>query len=308
MTAANVFQGVYGVGSDLANAGLNVERTDIRFFDVAPGRVAIEVKVMNLGYQPTTPTFAVFRAAQLGAFVPWQPLATLPVPSLGPGESFVLRTEAGRPAPQPLGWPAQVTPEQVLAEAEALDRIRTEKEEALKRAAEEEERRRAAAAAARRVGMPFLPPDIADWLGRSNPHWAGNIDVFVGRKSVERHIARALRVYAGRVNLAMFMVGGPRPDAYRFHLIGTGEDWKATLYDCMGQKTLVTDVARQRPLEEGSWIEWPGRRYMSLALRPPEDCGRGKVEVHVTRRSDNQEAVVEFSLDPEALGPGCYAV
>jgi hypothetical protein len=309
MTAANLFQGVYGVTSDLANAGLSVQRTDIRFFDVAAGRVAIEVKVTNLGYQPTTPTFAVFRAAPLGAFVPWQPLATLPVPSLGPGESFVLRTEAGRPAPEPLGWPDRLTPEQLLAEAEALDRIRTEKEEARKRAAQEEARKRADALAARRgPALPFLPPDFADLLGRGNPYWAGNIDVFVGRKSVERHLARALRVYPGRVNMAMFQVGGPRPDAYRFHLVGTGEDWKATLFDCMGQKTLVTDVARQAPLEEGHWVEWPGRRYMTLALRPPQECGRGKVEVHVTRRSDNQEAVVEFSLDPDAAGPGCYAV
>src|SRR5919201_1620396 len=119
MTPANVSQGVYGVASDLANAGLTVQRTDIRFFDVAPGRVAIEVKVTNLGYQPTTPTFAVFRAAPLGAFVPWQPLTALPVPSLGPGESFVLRTEAGRPPPEPLGSPAELTPEQLVAEAGA---------------------------------------------------------------------------------------------------------------------------------------------------------------------------------------------
>jgi hypothetical protein len=299
---ANVSQGVYGVTSDLANAGLTVQRTDIHFFDVAPGRVAIEVKVMNLGYQPTTPTFAVLRAAPLGAFVPWQPLATLPVPSLGPGESFALRTEAGRPAPEPLGAPGELTPEQMVAEAVARDRQRAEEEaEARRRAA-------VAAAAGRRVGLPFLPPDLADLVGRGNAYWAGNIDVFVGHKSVERHLAQALRVYPGRVNLAMFMVGGHGPDAYRFHLVGTGEDWKASLFDAHGQKTLVTDVARQAPLEEGDWVEWPGRRYMTLALRPPEECGRGTVEVHVRRRSNNQEAVVEFSLDPAAAGPGCYAV
>src|SRR5262245_1122540 len=108
MTAANVYQGVYGVTSDLANAGLTGPRTDILFYDVAPGRVVVEAKVTNLGYQPTTPTFAVVRAAPLGAFVPWEPLATLPVPSLGPGESFVVRTEAGRPAPEPLGAPSEL--------------------------------------------------------------------------------------------------------------------------------------------------------------------------------------------------------
>src|SRR5262245_31775516 len=133
--SANVFQGVYGVTSDLANAGLTVQRTDILFHDVAPGRVAIEVKVTNLGYQPTTPTFAVLRAAPLGAFVPWQPLATLPVPSLGPGETYVLRTEAGRPAPEPLGSLTELTPRQMLAAAVERDRQAAE-EAARQRAAE----------------------------------------------------------------------------------------------------------------------------------------------------------------------------
>jgi hypothetical protein len=303
---ANVFQGVYGVTSDLANAGLTVQRTDILFYDVAPGQVVVEAKVTNLGYQPTTPTFAVVRAAPLGAFVPWEPLATLPVPSLGPGESFVVRTEAGRPAPEPLGAPSELTPLQFLMAAVARDREMAE-QEARKRA-EEQERERARAAAARRARLPFLPPDLADLLGRGNPYWAGNIDVLVGHKSVERHMARALRVYPGQVNLAMFMVGGNQPDAYRFHLVGTGEDWKATLFDGHGQQTLLPDVARQAPLAEGQWIDWPGRRYMTLALMPPQECGLGTVEVHVRRRSDDQEAIVEFGLSPDALGPGCYAV
>jgi hypothetical protein len=47
---------------------------------------------------------------------------------------------------------------------------------------------------------------------------------------------------------------------------------------------------------------------MMLALRPPEDCEAGGVEVHVEQRSTGQVAIVEFSFDPTALGPGCFVV
>jgi hypothetical protein len=47
---------------------------------------------------------------------------------------------------------------------------------------------------------------------------------------------------------------------------------------------------------------------MMLALCPPKDCGSGTVEVHVEQRSTGQSAVVEFSLDPNAAGPGCFVV
>src|SRR5206468_4495614 len=70
------------------------------------------------------------------------------------------------------------------------------------------------------AGRPSLAPDLWDLLGRGQPHWAGNINVFVGARPVERHLARALRVYPGRTNLVMFMVGSPAmPDAFAFELV-----------------------------------------------------------------------------------------
>jgi hypothetical protein len=297
MSSAGFNQLPLGLGDALANDGLCVQRTDILFSDVAPGRVAIEVKVSNLGHRPTTPTVAVLRAATLGAFVDWRPLATLPVPVLGPGETFVLRTEAGRPAPQPLGWPPAVTPDQLLAAGD-LDPPRP--------------RPAPGPRPMSRVPMPFLPPDLNDLVGRGNLYWAGNIDVFVGNKSVERHLARALRVYPGHVNLATFFVGGRgrgrKPEAYRFHLVSTGEDWKATLHDLSGGPSLVLDADREPAVKEDVWVETSGPRVMTVALRPPTECGAGSVEVHITRRSDGHKAVVEFSLAADAAGPGCYAV
>jgi len=45
-----------------------------------------------------------------------------------------------------------------------------------------------------------------------------------------------------------------------------------------------------------------------LALVPPAACRRGSVAVHVEQRSTGRVAVVEFSLDAAAAGPGCYVV
>jgi len=49
-------------------------------------------------------------------------------------------------------------------------------------------------------------------------------------------------------------------------------------------------------------------RVIMLALCPPRDCGAGSVAVHVQQRSTGRWAVVEFSLDPKAAGPGCFVV
>jgi hypothetical protein len=47
---------------------------------------------------------------------------------------------------------------------------------------------------------------------------------------------------------------------------------------------------------------------LMLALQPPATAEAGQVEVHVRQRSTGRTAVVEFSLDARAAGPGCYVV
>ena len=271
-----------------ASACLLVERTGIHFSDVGAGRVGVEITIRNDGDAPSAPAAAVLSAAPLGAFVPWRPLAVLPAPALAPGESVVLRTEAVRPAVAPLGPPDRVPPMRLLTALGA-----------------EDERPQARAKAPAPMGV--LPPDLMDLMGRPGLHWAGNLNVFIGGRAVERHLAQALRVYPGRLNVAMFVVGSGR-DAYRFHVVGERNDWKAHLYDMTDGKTLTLDVRRRPPVAEGRWIETPARRIMMLALQPPADCGAGAVAVHVTQRSTGKEAVVEFSLDPRAAGPGCFVV
>jgi hypothetical protein len=152
-----------------------------------------------------------------------------------------------------------------------------------------------------------LPPDLLDLVGQDHPHWAGNINVFIGARAVERHMAKALRVYAGRTNLAMFVVGDQRRhDAYAFELVGLAPDWQAALYDISTNRTLLVNPA-QPPIQPSEWLEFAGG-LMMLATRPPAGCQVGNLEVQVTRRSDGTTATVEFSLDPSAQGAGCYAV
>jgi hypothetical protein len=143
-------------------------------------------------------------------------------------------------------------------------------------------------------------------VGRGQPYWAGNINVFIGREPVERHMAQALRIYPGRTNMAMFLVGDRgRWDAFAFELVGLKPEWKAALYDATTNKTLVTNSA-DIPIEEMQWVESNNGLMVMLATQPPADCKTGNLEVHVTRRSCGKTAVVEFSMDSAAKGPGCY--
>jgi len=147
-----------------------------------------------------------------------------------------------------------------------------------------------------------------DLLARGNFYWAGNLNVFVGYKAVERHLARALRIYPGRTNLALFCVGSGR-DAYRFQLETNGQHWDAAIYDMSRARSLRIDRGQGRLVRFSEWVEVSRRAaFMVLAMCPPPDAVQAELSVHVTQRSTMKEAVVEFSLDARAAGPGCYAV
>jgi hypothetical protein len=262
---------------------LQVRREDITFTTLPGGRVAISVRVENRGPARSHRGVAVLQAAPLGAFVPWRPLTAVAVPALAPGETAVLQAEARRPRPAALGDASRVPPQGLLT---AL--------------ASDDERERA------QPGQPVLPADLMDLLGRGGAHWAGNLNIFIGGRAVERHMAQALRVYPGRVNLAMFIVGSGR-DAYAFELRGPAADWGAALYSMNGGVSL-TDLRAASSVPQGQWVEVMRQSMMMLALQPPRGCPAGAVEVHVEQRSTGQQAVVEFSLDPAAAGPGCYTL
>jgi hypothetical protein len=280
--------------SESVTEGLSVRRSDIDFFRVDRDRVAIRIRVTNTSDAPSPPRAVVLRAAPFGAFVPWQPLTTLPVPTLRPGQVYYLRTAAVPVRPQPLGSPDRLPPRKLLT---ALDLGDLPPEPAPQKDTGKP-----------RPGSPRMPADLMEVLLQETPHWVGNLNVLVGKTDVERHRARALRVYPGRVNLAWFVVGSGGGDAYAFRLDGPGTRWDAKLYDMTARESLVLNVDENAAIAPEQWIPWDGSRVMLLALRAPRDCTAGTLEVQVTQQSTRRKAVVEFSLDPGAAGKGCYVV
>ena len=290
-----------------SEAQLEVERTDISFHDVANDRVRVQVTVRNTGTGRSRPTPMRIESAPLGAFVPWRPLAHLIVPALEPGESHEVSTEAVRPRPIALGDFGRVPPKRLLTAVSSADQPAGQPGVGVAALLNLFGKRRSVNPSRRDVaGRGSLAPDLWDLIGRGQPHWAGNINVFVGPRSVERHLARALRVYPGRTNLAMFIVGNPgKPDAYAFELVGLSLDWEIRLYDVSNNRNLLVNPSH-RPIGEKEWVDADGSMMVVLAMDPPEACRTGNLQVHVTRRSRQETAIVEFNLDPAAQGAGCY--
>jgi hypothetical protein len=273
--------------------GLIVRPTDIEFSNTRPDQVEIHVTVRNAGPERSFPTIARMAAAPLGAFVPWRPLAIARIPSLAPNKTHLVRLEAHESRQRPLGSPDQVPPGRVLTALGQADD-------------DQPPRPTSVGANSGTVTVGRLPADLFKLLRQGSVHFAGNLNIFIGGRAVERHLAKSLRVYPGQTNLAMFIVGSG-PDAYAFDLKGPSTAWDAVLFDMTRSHSILPgDGESSIPLRR--WIEQADRSLMILAIRPPANCDRGAVEVHVKQRSTGETAIVEFSLDPAADGPGCYVV
>jgi hypothetical protein len=299
-----------GYETEFGQSELTVERTDITFHDVPGGKVRIQVRVHNTGTAPSRRTPMRIESAPLGAFVSWRPLAQLVVPAIEPGESREMSIEVERPRPEPLGAFDRVPPNQLLTTVSAADQSENEARAesdggagigtSIKNLVGWGQKSRT-----RRTG---LAQDLWDLVGRGQPYWAGNINVFIGRKAVERHRAQALRIYPGRTNMAMFVVGGfGKRDAYSFALTGLNADWNTSLYEATNKRDLLLSPS-DSPIGAKKWVESRGGLMVMLATQPPHDCTSGNLEVHVTQRSTGETAIVEFSMDATAKGPGCYVV
>ncbi|HEY8506639.1 MAG TPA: hypothetical protein VIL46_18800 [Gemmataceae bacterium] len=266
-------------GTGLAGPGVSVEPAEVRFFNLAPGRVRVEVTVRNAGPSRSEPTVAVLSSAPLGAFVPWAPLSALPVPALGPGASTVLTEEVSYEAPAALGSPDRVPPRALLT---ALG-------------AGEPAPRRASG----------LAPDIFQLVARGGVHWAGNLNVFVSGAELERHGGVAIRAHPGRTNAAMFVVGSGHPDRYAFELHGDAVAWDPRLIDATPCSGMREALAEGGELEPGVWYAMR-QGLVFLAFEPRDETGA--LEVHVRQESTGRVTKVEFGFDPRAAGAGCYTL
>ena len=286
---------------------LRVEPKQISFHDLGSDKVRVQVTVHNDSDHRSEPTVMRLESAPLGAFVPWQPLSKLLVPALEPGESRDLSIEVRRPRPTPLGDFNRVPPKKLLTALSSPDQSSPQSGDRFGSIVNLLRRGQTARPSGRdSTGGLLLAPDLWDLLGRGQTHWAGNINVFVGVRPVERHFAKALRVYPGRTNLAMFVVGTPgRRDGFSFELTGLAPDWKAALHDVTNNRNLLVGPS-DTPIQETHWVESNGSLLVMLATNPPADCTTGNLEVRVTRRAGRKTAIVEFNLDPTAQGAGCY--
>jgi hypothetical protein len=271
--------------------GLTVRATDIEFSNSRPDLVDVRITVRNVGPEQSQPMIGRISAAPLGAFVPWQLLAVAKIPSLAPNEAHIVCVEVQERRRRPLGSADRVPPSRVLTALGQDD---------------DNQPPRPAIAASTSATVGRLPTDLLKLLGQGNVHFAGNLNIFVGGRAVERHKAKSLRVYPGRTNLAMFIVGS-RPDAYAFDLQGSAAAWDAVLFNMTRANSFLPEGG-QSALPLRRWIEQTGMSMMVLAVRPPAKCEQGAVDVHVKQRSTGESAIVEFSLDPAADGPGCYVV
>jgi hypothetical protein len=276
---------------------------DIDFFNIGQNLLAIEIKVTNASDSPSAPDTLELLAAPFGAFVPWRSLARIVLPVLAPRKVQFVRWRAVVPQAKPLGSPDRIGPRDLLVALGLGD------EPPDKPSSKEPDNAGQPAAPTAPPPAGTMPPGLMDLLLQETPHWAGNINVLVGKTDVERHRARALRVYPGRLNMAWFVVGaGGDPDAYAFRLQGLASQWDAKLFDMTSRATLTISADDNGGIVPDEWIETHGSRTILLALRVPEKCEAASVAVHVTQKSTQRKAVVEFSLDPKADGRGCYSV
>jgi hypothetical protein len=285
---------------------LYVGREDIVWHNVGPDCVRIEITVANLGYERSDRAAVRLQTAPLGAFLPWRDLTELAVPSLGPSESVVLSTEVSSPPTSPLGTFDRIPPERLLTALGMFD----DGEQASSQAKRPPTQRSRRAAPDRTMPPPsfsgVLSADLMALIGQPATHWAGNINVLTGKQAVERHMARALRIYPGQIALAMLVVGDSRRDAYSFELRGDGSHWDSQMsavnFSTPGSSQTIPDI------HFGHWYPTDAPLIGLLRIRPPVDCDRGEVQVCVTRQSTGEQALVEFSLDASAEGPGCFVM
>jgi len=291
-------------GTDLsAPTGLHVERTGIDFWNVAPDRLRIEIEVANRGPIPSSPTSLRLESAPFGAFVPWRPLTTVRVPALAPGAVTRVGTTVRRePDPAPL-----------LSRAAFAGLLQRGLSTAIGGARERPRGPTGGAGASLgllallvagrdRAIRPIsgLAPDLLALVGSEGVHWAGNLNVHLGNRPVERHMARALRIEAGRLNLAMFMLGGGA--SYSLSFRGGHAEWALGLIDLPRSRWIPYE---DEPLALTAGAGASAHSVL-VAFRPPELATTGSLEVHVQRRPGGETAVVEFALDVNAQGPGCY--
>ena len=403
--STGVMDGVVAEEQD-EGVDLCVETEGIRFYNVGPDTLKIEVTVHNRGYSASRPDTMLLEAAPLGAFVPWRPLQRLPVPVIAAGESLGVSTEvrldeddvelangsreaevgrfqavleqAGETIPLKAGDVARenkgaardgrASPGWVLAFlrrgnfeglsawdiAALISRSGIRRGEALQQVLLSALEGGADPALlvlvreicrARQSGEPWpasgedssmgglwaisrawrsLRSSMGQFLsgadlsamdpsraaGRGNRHWAGNINVHLCGKAVERHQANGLRIYPGLENWAIFNLGSRKGGEYLITFEGCGADWEPRVYHhpnarCEPAPAGLSRERRGEGIGSGdTLVTATGSAWMSAVVSPPGDATVGNLDIGILELSSGRETTVEFGLNANASGRG----
>lgn len=311
--SVSVNENLEGAGTDL-----RVKREDIQFYNLAPDRLRIEVRVRNMGYAPSIPETMHLQFAAFGAFVPWTPLQILRVPQIRAGESKLVSTDAlirsdgtlvaadGRTksADRNLSAAARRTT--------LLRNLRSLLSNVGNQSTQNALNLPASFYPGANQGKHLKSLDMNLHQGRS-VHWVGNINVLIGNVDVERHAARAFRIYPGLSNRSVFFLGDKVGESYSFQMSGDGAEWPTKLIriENMGPGFFNFSGGLDCPgaqIPPDDWLGVDPIGLIGVDIRPPEYVKDGGLSIHVCRKSDGRTAVVEFDFSETALGSGCYRV
>jgi hypothetical protein len=303
--------------------------------------------------------------AAFGAFVPWTPLQLLQVPRIRPGGSTLVSTEViicedGTLLAEDGGAYSEDRKryQDALRTIQNDEQLKTMSvwqvvarkvrnqlaENRVKRLrAQRETARKAQERASENRGLWLGDTSLAEFeelfdlepadrpradlhQGRS-VYWIGNINVLMGGIDVERHEARAFRIYPGKINRSWFFLGGPPRCSTSFEILGAGEGWSTRLYEtkpdsswsfrdhadlrrfCQG---LEMETYPGEMIEPGKWARLGVCPMIAVEICPPPDATSSALAIQVLQRSpcgeEVRKAVVEFDFSESAVGPGCHTV
>jgi hypothetical protein len=274
-------------------ATLDVQREDIRFGNIKPGLVWLEVEVHNRGTRASMVAPMEVRVAPFGAFVTSKTLDALVVPSIPAGSSTIVRTLYQDDGNGNLSRTGAAGRRGALE----LDRLRRQqgRQSALQSSTSVRSLRETV-----KLLLQQLEPDsgvtgieLVDEVLSRTARFAGNFDVHIGGAEAERHISSAIQLVPGKRNVAMFIVG-ERSESFVFDLQGEAAGWEAGLFRAMGGLCLGTPQLLHR------------RTPIFISVTPPAGTTKGLLAVGVTREETGQRALVEFGFGVDTIPPGCF--
>jgi len=164
-------------------------------------------------------------------------------------------------------------------------------------------------------GTDLSAMDSSRAAGRGNRHWAGNINVHLGGKAVERHQANGLRIYPGLENWALFNLGSRKGEEYICTFEGEGVAWEPMVFhleNAGDEYAAARELGRGRECLGqgigfgGSFVTPRAFAWMAAVVTPPADRRWGGLGIGIHELSSDRSTKVEFELQANAPGRGLY--